>query len=768
MKDASDFAAAIARELALEKKSVAVVLALLGEGATVPFIARYRKEATGGLDEVQIRNIEERQDSLKELAERRSAILKAIADQGKLTDALRSSIEAATSKSELEDIYLPYKKKRRTRAMMARDRGLEPLAVRILSQPPQAAPLKEAASYVSKEKDVKDVEAALAGARDIVAELVTEKASERARVRRSFQETGVLQSSVVKAKSKERSKFEQYYEFTEKAAKVPSHRYLAIRRGESEGFLRASIQVDADALVEQLAQASGRVKGSPYALAMSDAVADGYKRLLAPSVENDMRVELKMRADREAVEVFADNLGNLLMAAPLGGKAVLGIDPGLRTGCKCVSVTETGAYQDTVTLHLTRGAEAEKRAGTDLLAFIKRFTPQAIAVGNGTGGRECERFVRGLLHEEGLGDIIVVSVSEAGASIYSASDIAREEFPDLDLTIRGAISIARRLQDPLAELVRLDPKSIGVGQYQHDVLQSLLQRKLAEVVESCVNRVGVALNTASASLLSYVSGISKTVAANIVTHRKEHGAFRSRKQLLKVAGVGPKGFEQAAGFLRIMGASNALDSSAVHPERYDLVGRMAKDLGVELSDLVGDGELVGRINLANYLSDGVGEPTLRDILDELVKPGRDPRASFEAPKFREDVSEIADLKPNMQLEGVVTNVTAFGAFVDVGVHQDGLVHISQLSDRFVKDPSEVVKVGDKLKVRVMEVDVERKRISLTAKKEAERQPMGRQQAKTQPKQPAPQKAKASKAKAKATAKPQSGFSNNPFASLKKG
>jgi len=704
----------ISADLKLPPSGVAAVVALLADGNTVPFIARYRKEATGGLDEVQIRAIEERRSYLIEFDARRLAIIKSITDQGKMTEALRARIAACTTKAALEDLYLPYKPKRRTRAMIARERGLEPLALLIADQPLDKRPEVEAAGFVSPDKGVADVAAALAGARDIVAELAAERADVRAMVRKVFAEQGTLDSRRADAKATERTKFEQYYDYSEPVKTIPSHRFLAIRRGERESVLKATISVDSDSIVANMERGMDRVARSPFAGQLGEAIQDSYRRLLAPSVETDVRVELKLRSDAAAVDVFADNLRNLLLAAAFGTRPVIGIDPGLRTGCKCTAVDATGKYLDHITIYLAKGdtSAASKQFG----AFLDKYEPAAVAVGNGTGGRETETFVRDLLRtREGKDKPFVVQVNESGASIYSASDIAREEFPNLDLTIRGAISIARRLQDPLAELVKLDPKAIGVGQYQHDVHQPMLQRKLGHVVESCVNHVGVELNTASAALLSYVAGISSKVSKNIVSHREKQGAFRARKQLLKVSGLGPRAFEQCAGFLRIRGAKHPLDASAVHPERYALVERIAKDLRVSLGELVGNAGLAKTIDCAAYVGDGVGEPTLRDIVDELVKPGRDPRSEFEPPKFRDDVNSINDLVVGMSLEGVVTNVTAFGAFVDVGVHQDGLVHISQLADKFVKDPKDVVSVGDKIKVRVLEVDLDRRRIALTAR-----------------------------------------------------
>ena len=705
----------IAKELQLPLRGVAAVVKLLEENATVPFIARYRKEVTGGLDEVQIRDIQEKRAYVVELEERRAAILEEIGKQGKLTDELRSKILACLTKAALEDLYLPYKPKRRTRAIIARERGLEPLALRILAQPSDGDPKAEAATFVDAAKEVPSIEAALQGARDIVAETVAENAEVRAVVREAFEKEGVLVSEGVADKIKEPTKFEQYYDFREPVSTIPSHRFLAIRRGEREGILRAAIEVDGERVVPRLCGLSKLDRSSPFCGEMETAVADAFKRLLAPSVENDVRVDMKLRSDRSAVDVFADNLRNLLLAAPLGTKCVIGVDPGLRTGCKVAVVDHTGKFLDNVTVYPSLGAAREEEAKRVVVSLVKKHEPFAVAVGNGTAGRETESFVRSALKEAGMSTVVVVPVSEAGASVYSASDVAREEFPDLDLTVRGAISIARRLQDPLAELVKVDPKAIGVGQYQHDVHQPLLARKLGEVVESCVNHVGVELNTASAALLAYVAGVGGSLAKKIVKHREEKGAFASRSGILEVSGLGPRAFEQCAGFLRVRESEHPLDRSAVHPERYALVEKIAADMGVGLRDLVGNAELAKKIDIAKYVGEGVGEPTLRDIVAELAKPGRDPRASFEPPKFRDDVRELSDLKEDMVLEGVVTNVTAFGAFVDVGVHQDGLVHVSRLSDRFVKDPAEVVKVGDKLTVKVLEVDLARKRISLSAR-----------------------------------------------------
>ncbi|MGK4004303.1 Tex family protein [Sorangium sp. So ce1036] len=706
----------LAEELSLPRQGVSAVAKLLAEGATVPFIARYRKEATGGLDEVQIRAIEERRAYLLELEERRATVLSEIQKQGKLTDALAAKIRACRTKAELEDLYLPFKPKRRTRAIIAKERGLEPLADRVWSQPEDGSPEEEARAFVSAEKEVPDVAAALAGARDICAERIAEHADVRKLVREAYAKEGVIKVQKNEEHEGKQTKFDMYASFEEPVANIPSHRYLAIRRGEAEGVLRASIELASEPLLAPIHAAIGLKPRTPWAGELGKAADDAVKRLLLPAVQSDVRVDLKMQADRAAVEVFAQNLRELLLAAPFGTKAVLGIDPGQRTGCKCAVVDETGKLLEHTTIYLVGSSDALERARQDLRRICRKYPLRAVAVGNGTHGRETEAFVKDVLASEGLKEMFCVPVSEAGASVYSASEVAREEFPDLDLTVRGAISIARRLQDPLAELVKVDPKSIGVGQYQHDVYQGLLARKLDEVVESCVNLVGVELNTASAPLLARVAGIGPSLAKKIVAHRDLHGAFKNRKALLDVPGVGPRTFEQAAGFLRVRGGEHPLDASAVHPERYGLVERIATDLGVPVGSLIGDTAAIARIDPKRYESGDVGSFTLNDILSELKKPGRDPRATFEPPKFRDDVRTMEDLKPGMELEGVVTNVTAFGAFVDVGVHQDGLVHVSQLADRFVKDPNEVVKVGEKIKVRVLEVDLGRKRISLTAKK----------------------------------------------------
>jgi uncharacterized protein len=762
----------LADELRLPRAQVEAAIRLLSEENTVPFIARYRKEVTGGLDEVQLRAIEERRGYLTELEQRRQAILESIAEQDKLSDELRQKILAATTKAALEDLYLPYKRKRKTRATVARQRGLEPLAQRIVAQPAAGDPLAEAEAFVTDE--VPDAEAALAGARDIVAEIVAETAEARALVRQRMASQGVLVAECLPDKAGQPTKYEQYYDFREGLQAIPSHRFLAIRRGEREKVLRTRVELEVEPLIAEVERLMGLEGGSPFALQLAEAIGDGYHRLLASSVESDLRADLKQRSDTAAVEVFAANLRDLLLAAPLGPRPVVGIDPGLRTGCKCAALDQTGRFVDQVTIYPSKGEAAEQQAREALLGLVEELRPAAIAVGNGTGGRETESFVRQSLRERTAEpQPFVVQVNESGASVYSASPLAREEFPELDLTIRGAISIGRRLQDPLAELVKIDPKAIGVGQYQHDVHQPLLQRKLGEVVESCVNHVGVDLNTASASLLAYVAGIGKSLAKKIVAHREQRGAFRSRVQLTDVSGLGPRAFEQAAGFLRVREGAHALDASAVHPERYPLVERIADDLGLRLEQLVGDASLVERIEVDRYLDREVGEPTLRDIIAELKKPGRDPRQSFEPPRFRDDVNTLEDLQQGMTLEGVVTNVTAFGAFVDIGVHQDGLVHVSELADRFVRDPKEVVKVGDKVSVRVLAVDLTRRRISLSARSERSatggsrgagaegRRDQGRPR-QGQGKRGGPSK-RGERGKESSPAGPR--FSNNPFAKL---
>jgi protein Tex len=707
----------ISDESRLPVSGVRAVIRLLANGATVPFVARYRKEQTGGLDEVQIRAIGERAAYLVDVDTRRRSILAEIESQGKLTPELREELGSCWVKAVLEDIYQPFKPKRRTRATIARERGLEPLATLILSQPAIGAVGLAAARFVDPSKGLADEKAVLAGARDIVAEMIANRPDVRGLVRDVFSREGVISSVAVKSKTDHPTKFESYYHHREKVRSIPSHRFLAIRRGEEEGVLRVSIEVDEEALAARISTLARRRPASPFAEELAAAISDAVARLLCPSIEAEVRAEAKLAADREAVAVFAENLRGLLLAPPLGRKVVIGVDPGQRTGCKCAVVDDTGKLVEHAVMHLVSGEGALARAREILASLLAKHRPFAIAVGNGTHGRETADFCREASASAGA-TVVVVMVSESGASVYSASETAREEHPDLDLTLRGAASIARRLQDPLAELVKIDPKSIGVGQYQHDIQPALLKRKLDDVVESCVNAVGVELNTASALLLAHVAGVGEALAKRIVAHRDRYGAFRARKGLLDVAGLGPKAFEQCAGFIRIRDAAHPLDASAVHPERYPLVGRIASDAKLDVKDLVGNADAVARIPWASYAGDEVGLPTLEDIRSELLKPGRDPRQAFEAPAFREDVRKLEDLAPGMELEGVVTNVTAFGAFVDVGVHQDGLVHVSQLANRFVRDPHEVAKVGDKIHVRVLEVDLARKRIALTAKTNA--------------------------------------------------
>ncbi len=701
--------ARIAAEVGVGANQVGAVNRLLAEGSTVPFIARYRKEAHGNLDEVQIGKIQDRVKYYTELEERKDSILKSIDEQGKLTDELRAQIAGCFVKSRLEDLYQPYKPKRRTRAQVAKEKGFEPLADAIWNPQPETSQLLNSAGPED-----------LQYARDILAERIADIADVRGCVRTAFATRSVVKSEVASPKPTEPTKFEQYYEFSEPIATIPSHRYLAIRRGQAEKVLWVHLELEPESVIERMMEiVRSQIKQSNNRTIeqLQLAAADAYKRLLAPSCEIDVTVEKKMEADRAAVEVFAENLRHLLLASPLGEKAVLAIDPGIRTGCKVAMMDATGKYLGkTVIFPMQKQLEAEKAVAM----IVAKYHAEAIAVGNGTAGRETEAFVRATLkklhaqHPE-IPIPIVVSVSEAGASVYSASEIARKEFPDLDLTVRGAISIGRRLQDPLAELVKIDPKAIGVGQYQHDVHQPLLGSKLDEVVVSCVNGVGVELNTASAPLLERVSGLTPALAKAIVEWRDANGKFESREQLKKVKGLGPKAFEQCAGFLRIRGAKNPLDSSAVHPERYELVEKMAADIGMGVGDLVGNSLAAKKIDIRKYIAPGVGEPTLKDIVSELIKPGRDPRKVFEPPKFREDVTKIEDLKEGMKLEGVVTNVTAFGAFVDIGVHQDGLIHLSELSDNYVSDPASVVKAGDRLQVTVIGVDRARQRIALSAK-----------------------------------------------------
>lgn len=787
------FLTQVVAELNVSLPQVQATVKLLEEGATIPFIARYRKEVTGELDEVQIAAIRDRLAALKALAERRKAILDSLTERKLLTDALGKQIASAESLAKLEDIYQPYRPKRRTRAMIAIEKGLAPLADWLLEnqQVAGADALAEAAKYIVKpaadavtaantagatsaaqlttpesaastqiaedsaaaaansagsataatpaaattpvasalpdaaaiaaadaiDKTVACVEDALKGARDILAERFSDDTDIRTQMRALFETQGLLKSEVLIGKEEEGAKYRDYFKFEEAVAQIPSHRLLAIRRGSTEGFLFFRILVDEETalaiLRRRFLEADADAANSALPATQVDlAIADGYKRLLAPSMETDIRMTSKKKADETAITVFADNLRELLLASPLGEKRVLAIDPGFRTGCKTVVLDAQGMLQFDTVIFPEMGAGKAEQAKDIVLGLCQRFEIEAIAIGNGTASRETDAFIRSL----GLpASIAIVMVNESGASIYSASEVAREEFPDKDVTVRGAVSIGRRLMDPLAELVKLDPKSIGVGQYQHDVDQLRLKNRLDDVVVSCVNAVGVEVNTASSKLLQYVSGLNARLADNVVKHRTQSGAFKSRKELLKVSGMGPKTFEQCAGFLRIRGGEHPLDTSSVHPERYALVEQMAKDLGCDLPELLANQTLRRKIDLNKYVSESVGLPTLQDILAELDKPGRDPRAEFEVFQFTEGVNTIEDLKEGQRLPGIVTNVAAFGAFVDVGVHQDGLVHISQLSDNFVRDPAEVVKVHQKVQVRVLEVDVARKRIALSMK-----------------------------------------------------
>jgi uncharacterized protein len=700
----------IAAELKIQPRQVVATAKLFAEGATVPFIARYRKEATGSLDEVAVTNIRERLVALADLDQRRDTILKSLTERNLLTDALKSEIAGADSVTQLEDIYQPYRPKRRTRAIIAREQGLEPLADILVGGQSTADPQAEALKFVSAEKGVADAAAALAGARDILAERISDDANARAKLRNLYWSEGIVKSKVLSDKQEEGVKFKDYFDWNEPVGKIPSHRLLAIRRGETEGFLMLRITVPENSALILLEPLFVTGKG-PAAEQVRLAVQDSYKRLLGSAIEVELRLETRKRADVEAIRVFADNLRELLLASPLGRKNVLAIDPGFRTGCKIVCLDRQGKLLHNDVIYPTASSAGEIReAASAVLGLVKKYEIEAIAIGNGTAGRETETFVRALKLT-----IPIVMVNESGASIYSASDVAREEFPNHDVTVRGAVSIGRRLMDPLAELVKLDPKSIGVGQYQHDVEQTALKHSLDDVVTSCVNGVGVELNTASKQLLAYVSGLGPALAASIVNFRNENGPFKSRADLKKVPRLGDKAFEQAAGFLRIRDGAHPLDASAVHPERYDLVARMAGDLNCGVGDLLRDAGLRQKIQLPKYVTEEVGLPTLNDILGELAKPGRDPRRQFEVFSFQSGVEKMEDLKPGMKLPGIVTNVTAFGAFVDIGVHQDGLVHVSQIADRFVKDPAEVVKVSQKVMVTVTEVDLPRKRIALSMK-----------------------------------------------------
>jgi uncharacterized protein len=706
-------ASKIAEDLNLGLQQVKATARLLKGGDTVPFIARYRKEITGSLNEVAITGIRDKMAQLEALDIRRGSILKSLEERDLLTDDLKEKIASAETMTTLEDIYLPYRPKRRTRALMAREKGLEPLAKLIFAQKDGTDPIKEASAYIDPEKGVEKAEDALAGSRDIIAEWVNEDEGARKKMRVLYAQKGVFRSQVIPGKEEEGAKFRDYFDWEEPVPEAPSHRVLAMRRGEKEGFLDLRIsppQEKALALLKAMF-----IKGEGAASKeVEEAVHDCYKRLLSVSMETEVRLETKKVADMEAIKIFTDNLRELLLEPPLGQKSVMAIDPGIRTGCKIVCLDPQGKLLSTDTIYLFQSENAKLSSVKTLKELISKYKEEAVAIGNGTGGRETEAFINELPFSN---DIPVIMVNESGASVYSASEAAREEFPDLDVTYRGAVSIGRRLMDPLAELVKIDPKSIGVGQYQHDVNPLGLKRSLDDVVTSCVNAVGVDVNTASQHLLTYVSGLGTQLAKNIVKYRDEYGPISSRKELKKVPRLGPKAFEQAAGFLRIRGGDNPLDVSAVHPESYGIVEAMAEDIGLKVTDLLESDVLRKKVDLSKYVTENIGMPTLTDILAELAKPGRDPRDRFEVFKFKQGIEKIEDVRPGMRLPGVVTNVTAFGAFVDIGVHQDGLVHISQLANRFIKDPNEVVKVHQHVTLKVLDVDMERKRISLSMKKD---------------------------------------------------
>ncbi|MHC5119260.1 MAG: Tex family protein [Planctomycetota bacterium] len=730
----------LAAELNIQTQQVAAVAALLADDATVPFIARYRKEATGMLDEVAIMQIRDRLAQLMALTQRKQAILKSLTERQLLTEELRSQIEQAQTMTTLEDIYLPYRPKRRTRATIAKEKGLLPLADLLLAQDLNIDPSTEAAAFVDTDKGVLDSDQALAGARDILAEQLCEDKTARERIRRLYFEQGVFHSKAIKGKEAEGAKYENYFDWTESVASAPSHRILAMRRGEKETYLTLRITVPQEKALAILTELFIQ-NDSPCARQVEMALEDGFNRLLSASMETEVRLETKNRADTEAIRIFAENLQQLLMASPLGQKRTLGVDPGFRTGCKIVILNEQGALLANDVIYPHSGENQAQKAAEKIRSLCTKYTIEAVAIGNGTASRETESFFRNIGLDK---SVSVVMVNESGASVYSASGVAREEFPKEDITVRGAVSIGRRLMDPLAELVKIDPKSIGVGQYQHDVDQTLLKQGLDDVVTSCVNKVGVEVNTASKQLLMYVSGLGPQLAKNIIDTRNEAGPFRSRQSLLKVPRLGAKAFEQAAGFLRIQNAENPLDASAVHPESYCVVETMAKDLACSVGDLMADKTLQQKIELDKYVTDSIGLPTLNDIAGELAKPGRDPRQQFEVFSFADGVEKIEDLAPGMKLPGIVTNITAFGAFVDIGVHQDGLVHISELSNSFVKDPADVVKVQQKVQVTVMEVDLDNRRIKLSMK-----QPQPKKEPnKEHPKAPKPKTKPPVKAKTK--------------------
>ena len=720
MENIKIFTRLISTELHLQEHAVENTLKLLDEGCTIPFISRYRKERTGGLDEVQITAISNRLEQLQEIAKRKDTVVKTITEQGRMTPELRKRIDDCWESTVLEDIYLPYKPKRRTRAQVAREQGLEPLAQLLLMQREQD-PKRAAQRFVVVGGLPADVDAALSGAQDIIAEQVSEDERSRNQVRSAFRREAFIESKVVKAKkdTDEAQKYSDYFEWEEPLKRCSSHRLLAMRRGESEGILRVSITIDDDEAVERLQRNYVRGNG-PCQRLVSEAVEDGYKRLLLPSIETEFMTLSKQKADEEAIRVFAENLRQLLLGAPLGQKRVMGIDPGFRTGCKVVCLDAQGNLLHHEAIFPHPPVNHRMQATMHLQDMVKKFQTEAIAIGNGTASRETKEFVEDTLKEmaqmtQGKPAPTIFVVSEDGASVYSASKVARDEFPDEDVTVRGAVSIGRRLMDPLAELVKIDPKSIGVGQYQHDVDQGQLKHTLDQTVESCVNLVGVNLNTASQHLLTYVSGLGPVLAQNIVDYRKENGAFTSRAQLKKVPRLGPAAYQQCAGFLRIPDAKNPLDNSAVHPESYHVVEQMAKDQHCSVSDLITDATKRSQIDIKRYVTEEVGLPTLTDIMKELEKPGRDPREQIEEFEFDSSVQTIDDLREGMELPGIVTNITNFGAFVDIGVHQDGLVHVSQLADRYVSDPTQVVRLHQHVRVRVIAVDLRRQRISLSMK-----------------------------------------------------
>jgi len=701
----------MALELGIAVKQVAATVELLDDGATIPFLARYRKEMTGGLDEVVILSIRDRVAQLRELDKRRAVIVASLEEQGKLTDIVQGQVQAASTMTALEDLYLPYRPKRRTRAMIAKERGLEPLAQALWAQDLHLDVVGEARKFLHPDQEVESVEEVLAGARNIMAEWINEDQQARASMRALFLEKGIFKTTGVRGKDVQGSKYRDYVECEESVATTPSHRVLAMRRGEQEGFLILRVSVPEPTALFLLHRLFLKGNG-PASAQVTMAIQDSFTRLLSLSMETETRLVTKSRADQTAIEVFAQNVQQLLMASPLGQKTVLAIDPGFRTGCKVVCLDRQGNLRHTCTIYPHQGPGGVAKSGETITELCERFQIEAIAIGNGTAGRETETFLRSLTFSS---EIPLVMVNESGASVYSASAVAREEFPDQDVTVRGAISIGRRLKDPLAELVKIDPKAIGVGQYQHDVDQRILKQRLQDVVISCVNRVGVDVNMASPQLLTAVSGVGPQLASNIVGYRQEHGPFRSRTGLKKVPRFGPKAFEQAAGFLRIIDGEHPLDASAVHPERYPVVHEMAKDLRCTVKELMNDPDRQRTIDLSQYITEEVGKPTLTDILTELAKPGRDPRQQFEPVRFQEGLQSIEQVTSGMVLPGVVTNVTAFGAFVDIGVHQDGLVHISQLANRFVSDPNTVVQVNQHVRVTVLEVDIPRKRMALSMK-----------------------------------------------------